>query len=348
VRHPFIRSRTTSLFALLAALLPLFVACQLDSSNSSSYVARSKALAQLTQEPINAVPWVYTQAPGLLITTDHFHIYTTIQDPLYQRLLIKTLEGAYARSLAKNPGGNRTPPLVCYIFASRAQWEHYTRERAGSNAPTYLLITAGGYCQDGIFAGFDIGRSRTLSVIAHESWHQYSWFSFKDRLPSWLEEGLATQNEGLDWDGATPIFKPQLNHERWMALKTARREQRIWKIEDLISTHAGLALAQGTHQVDAYYAQLWSFTLFLQHTPKYNAGLDRLLADATQGTLARTLGNSVSRRDIDNFTERWNAVAGPAYMRRYISADLPQLQREYEAWLRNFALTWPPKLDAPK
>jgi hypothetical protein len=331
----------------MAAAIAALAAC---GTVNSRYTGDAKALAELAREPLPTEPWNFGGHPGVVITTPHYRIYSTIDDPLYQRLLAKTLEAAYARGSLANPQVRVAGPLECYVFASRHQWETYTRLRAGSNAPIYLQISAGGYCQEGVFAGYDIGsREQTLSVVSHEAWHQYSWFAFKDRLPSWLEEGLATQNEAIEWQGTAPHFKPEQNWRRYMAVKDAIRERRLWKIADLTSTHAGRVIKMQQKHVDAYYAQLWSLVLFLKNSPKYQQGLQRMLSDANEGKLTATLtGTGVTRREIDNFTEKWNTVAGPVYLKKYIAADVNLLQHEYETWCGEFTQTWPPKIPQSK
>ena len=309
----------------------------------ADYVNGAQALAALAAEPLDTTPWEFSHAPGVLITTEHYKVYTTVRDPLYQRLLAKLLEATYRRAVAAQPAGHAIGPMECYVFGDRAQWELYTRLRAGSNAPVYLQISAGGYCQEGVFAGYDIGREQTLSVIAHEAWHQYSWYTFKDRLPSWLEEGLATQNEAIEWNGVSPEFRPELNYRRYSALKQAMREGRIRKISELTNTHAGREIKGSERTVGGYYAQLWSLTMFLQHS-KYRVGLQRMLDDAQSGKLSECLaGTGVSKAEIAGFTERWNVVAGPMYLKKYISAD-PGFEGEYQAFLKDFTSTWPPKV----
>lgn len=321
---------------LTASLLP--AACQ---PATVARVPSMTALHQIANQPLATTPWKFGHTDGTLITTPHFRLYTTIKDPLYQRLLVQVLEAAHDRFAALN-GSHAAPGLMdCYVFGTRPDWELFTRLRMGSNAPVYLQISAGGYCQEGVFAGYDIGRDSTLSVVAHEAFHQYSWFAYKDRLPSWLEEGLATQSEALAWEGATPRFEPKLNDRRRAALRAAVREKRLWKLEDLTTTHAGRVVQKSQKQVDAYYAQLWALVLFLEQG-KYRPGLQRLLADARQGTLSQSLaGTGLSQRDIQRYTERWNQTAGPLYLRKYIHHDLHALEKEYIAFMRNLAESAP-------
>jgi len=317
----------------------------LGDRSSSTGPTDGQAMNRLLAEPLNSQPWQFGQANGTVISTQHYRIYTTIRDPLYQRLITRVLEAAYARAAANNPKARVSDLMDCYVFADRNQWELFTRLKTGADAEMYLPITAGGYARNGLFVGYDIPSQReiTLSVIAHEAWHQYSWFAFKDRLPSWLEEGLATQNEAITWQGSEPQFDPAQNLRRWQSLRSAIQEKRLWSIRDLTTTHAGRVIKMSQKHVDAYYAQLWSLTLFLQQS-KYNTGLQELLADAASGKLTQSLaGTGVTAYEISSFSERWNSVAGPTYLRRYIAKDVDALQREYEAWAREFTSTWPPK-----
>ena len=96
-------------------------------------------------------------------------------------------------------------------------------------------------------------------------------------------------------------------------------------------------------KIDAYYAQLWSFTLFLQHSPAYAPRLRSLLADAGAGRLTQALaGTSVTPEEIARFSEHWNAVAGPVYLEKYINTDMRRLEEEYLEWAREFAKTGKP------
>src|SRR5207237_472507 len=134
---------------------------------------------------------------------------------------------------------------------------------------------------------------------------------FKDRLPAWLDEGLATQNEAIEWTGTTPEFRPELNQTRYDALKEAIRGKRMWKLSDLVTTHAGRVIRLPQKQVDAYYGQVWALVLFFENRPQYRQGLGRLLRDASNGDLTKSLaGSGVSQGEIEKFTEKWNTVAG--------------------------------------
>ncbi|HVT79598.1 MAG TPA: hypothetical protein VHM90_02985 [Phycisphaerae bacterium] len=299
--------------------------------------APNAELERLSHMPLQGQAWYFGDHQGRMIRTDHYTVYTTVESNLFQHLLVRVLESTHRRmaGLIGERGDART--LTCYVFASRGQWEAYTRARAGSNAPIYLQIASGGYSQEGIFAGYDIGREQTLSVVAHEAWHQYSWYAFKDRLPAWLEEGMATQNEAFEWEGTELVFRPEKNYRRTESLRLAMRNGGMWRLSELLSTHAGQVIGQPQAKVDAYYAELWSFVRFLEESPAYKPKLRTLLANAHAGLLAASLeGTGVTPREIENFTEHWNAVAGPVYLQKYIDADLNGLEQQYLQWVKAY------------
>ena len=309
-------------------------------------VAPNAELERLSHLPLEGQPWYFADHQGRMIKTEHYTIYTTVENNLYQHLLVRVLESTHQRMTAMVGRGGAddselSQPMTCYVFGSRGQWETYTRARAGSNAPIYLQIASGGYSQEGVFAGYDIGQDPTLSVVAHEAWHQYSWYAFKDRLPAWLEEGMATQNEAFEWKGAELVFRPEKNYRRLESLRQAMRggESRgsMWHLPDLLSTHAGQVIRQPQTKIDAYYAELWSFVQFLEQSPMYGPKLRTLLANARAGMLVASLdGSGVTPREIENFSEHWNAVAGPVYLQKYIEPDLDALEREYLQWVRAY------------
>lgn len=329
------------LLAAIALALSLAITGCASKVNSTQVAA----LATISSEPLSTQPWQFGQIEGIQIHTPHYRVFTTIRDPLYQRLIARVLDSAYARFKTLYPTTDVRGPLDCYVFGDRSQWELFTKMRTGSNADVYLQISAGGYCQQGVFAGYDIGREQTLSVIAHEAWHQYSWFALKDRLPSWLEEGLATQNENIEWDGTQPLFVPARNYRRYLALKNAIKEDRLWRMKDLTTTHAGRAIRRGQKNVDAYYAQLWSLALFLENS-RYRSGVVSMVEAARKGNLAATMdGTGISRAEVAAYTERWNYIAGPLYLRRYIAGDMNKFEEEYLEFVRQLTDRWPPKIE---
>ena len=288
--------------------------------------------------------WRWKHTRGWVVRTRHYRIYTTVGSRLDQYLFGRTLEAAYARFKRLAPLTAEPIPLRVYIFRRRAQWNAFTRQNTGQNASLYLDIAAGAYTQNGVAVAYWLGRVSTLSVIAHEAWHQCSWFGFKNHLPAWLEEGLATQNEAIMWRHRTPEFVPAQNYSRWLALRQAVKQRRLWTLHTLTRIHAGEVVRLPQKDINSYYAELWSLALFLEHS-RYRPRLLRLLHAAETGRLVRLLrGTGISANQAAAFTQRWNAVAGPLYLHAYINPSSATLQNQYFAFVRRLTRQWPPKL----
>lgn len=188
-------------------------------------------------EPVLSVePWIYDDAPGVVVTLPHHRLRSTRTDDLTLRtlplLLVEAIE-RYRRPLGDQPDFAGEPaltlpavdparPLEVYLLRTRAQWRSLTRSLLGAQAEPYLRITRGGYAWGGRSVLMDLSSDEaeqdstatgqiagdavqanpisyrdTLLIAAHEGWHQYTQRTFRQPLPVWLEEGMATVMEGL-------------------------------------------------------------------------------------------------------------------------------------------------------
>ncbi len=298
--------------------------------------------AELLQTPPMTKPWNDAGRLGAIIHTRHYRIYTTLQSPLQRALCARVVEAAWRRFAALVPGTRVHSPLVGYIFRNRKEWAAHVRATAGSLATVYLHIRQGGYEQNGQFVIWRTGLNEMLSVLAHECWHQLSFRALQNHLPAWLDEGLATQNETFYWHNGQPVFTPWRNRPRWDALQAAYEQGQLLPLDTLTRTQAGDVIMKAAPVVRAYYAEVWSFMLFLEHS-RYRSRLLRLLDEAHVGKLNRLLaGNGLSQRDIALQTIRWNSVAGPIFLRDCISRHSAKLRQRYLKFVRRMLVKWPP------
>ncbi|MBX3385456.1 MAG: hypothetical protein KF768_02690 [Phycisphaeraceae bacterium] len=185
---------------------------------------------------LSVEPWMFEDAPGVLVTLPHHRLRTTRTDEFTLRTLPTLLDYAverYRRPLGDHsdlrlPPVDPARPLEVYLLRERAQWRSLTRTLLGPQAGPYLRINRGGYAwggravlmdlsppsspgTDGMTGELDPHRD-TLIVAAHEGWHQYTQRSFRQPLPVWLEEGFATVMEGLidqsSWRTRTTSLRP--------------------------------------------------------------------------------------------------------------------------------------------
>ncbi len=361
---PSPRHNTLALSLLACAIACLLGAC--GSRTPAEPAARAPADSSLAVmdpdrpvlAPFNVVrsvePWSFMGEPGQIIRTPSYRIYTTEQSPAIVRRLPRFLESCldhYRTALIDIEEGDAEPlplpslKLDTFVMASRPQWERLTKQLMGEQATTYLRIPRGGYASGGRAVLFDVGAGDTLTIAAHEGWHQYTQRAFHQSLPVWLEEGVATYMEGHGWTGQlgdTVVFRPWANVERFDQLRKAVGDNRVMPLPTLLDSTpadllgAGAAGGGGGDGALTFYAQVWALTHFLHEgeNGRYRAGLYQLVRDAAEGRLyarvAQSRGNAAAV----------NAAAsrrGTAVFETYFNADLAEAAAQYQRFVEQVA-----------
>ena len=278
--------------------------------------------------------WSFRGSSGVHMTTDHFDIYTTVDDEQLRDYLPGFLETLYheryAALLPAPPDSERR--LQTYLFANQYQWMEFTRERFPGRHEVMTSVQVGGFSSGDIcVTRYMHPRLYTLSVIAHEGLHQYFGTHFDQRIPAWLNEGLATYCEGFEVRGDRPVFHPLRNSFRFNPLRTALAEDTLLPIADFLATDAGQVIIQSESSLTrTYYAQAWATAVFLQHggVRQYARGFKRMLADIAGGTFEdRVRATRITSANPAGMS------FGEAVFQTYITADLETFERQF----RDFA-----------
>lgn len=282
--------------------------------------------------------WTFGEALGFILVTDHFRLHTTIADGPALRELPILMEGAlrhYTSALGPLPMPDE--PMRSSIFAKRSEWASHTRRKMPREADTYLAIGRGGYTTDGESVLFDIGRDDTFTIAVHEGWHQYTQTVFKDRLPVWLEEGIACWMEGVRFrrDSVSPSFLPWRNFERYGELRDAERAGRLVPFAELVKSTPQEALGKGKGTLLTYYAQVWALVHFLNEgeNGRYRDGLRQAVADAAAGKMVTRLMKSTAipaearRPWVIMRSGKWMAM-------EYFNPNLDELAAQYDAFVK--------------
>jgi hypothetical protein len=282
---------------------------------------------------LSVEPWTYAGATGDVIRTAHYRIYTTERDPLLRGRLPDFLEQAlqhYRTSITPLPEPRMR--LDTYLMDNRSQWQAITRQLTGQQSPDYLRIQRGGFAMRGVGVFFDLGLYDTLAIAAHEGWHQYTQRAFRDPMPVWLDEGLASFMEGHRWYGSDVIFRPWANLERFDQLRADAAGGTLLTLEELLATAPTEQLTIANGSPLTYYAQVWALIHFLNEGDGgvHRAALVEMLEDAASGRMRRrvTIAHGQS-------------AASPSVMRRtdvvfrtYLGDDLTVISKEYEAFVQ--------------
>jgi hypothetical protein len=284
-------------------------------------------------------PWESPYGPGLKLTTAHYEVFTTVVEPLMLRTIPGFLESAhrgYNDQLATSI--ETVARFKVYLFATRRQWEEFTRSFAAEQAPIFCKIKTGAYCLNGACVAYDIGGARTLTALGHEGWHQFNSQHFKYRLPSWLDEGVAMQFETSRYEQGVYYFEPSTNVQRLGALRETLDKSRQIALRELVTTSPGEVLATDQAEaVMAFYGQSYALVRFLREASfgKYYSCYHRLLLDALSGRwpLDEVASEIAQDRNLPR-TLDWNRRVGLQVFRHYIGTDIEQLDQEYLAYCR--------------
>ena len=290
--------------------------------------ASAAALASPARAVLSADPWTYEGVRGQVVRTRHYRIFTTETDPLLAGRLPGFLELAlehYRTAITPLPAPDLR--LDAYLMDNRPQWARLAQRLLGERAAPFLRIQRGGFATRGVGVYYDLGAFDTLAIAAHEGWHQYTQRVFAERLPTWLEEGVATYMEGHRWIGPTPVFLPWANLERYDQLRAALAADRLPTLEELIVSRG--ALGQAEEAGLDFYAQAWAVTHFL--ASERREGLARLLTDAAEGRLARVVRAAAQRSPSE-------PIQGPASLQRALFeayfGDLSAAAVEFDRFAR--------------
>jgi len=293
--------------------------------------------------------WEDTYGPGLKLLTSHYEVFTTVLEPLMLRTVPGFLESAYRGyndQLSKQI--DSLTRFKVYLFATRQQWEDFTRGFAGEQASVFSKIKTGAYCLNGACVAYDIGGARTLTALGHEGWHQFNSQHFKYRLPSWLDEGVAMQFETSRYEQGVYHFDPTTNMQRLGALRETLDKTRRIALRDLIAMSPGEVLATDqTEAVMAFYGQSYALVRFLREAGfgKWQPHYRRLLLDALSGQwpLDEPTGQVAQDRNLPR-TLAWNRRVGVQVFEHYIGGNVEQLDQEYLAYchrlVRDISVIW--------
>lgn len=334
--------RTTAAAAatFLAVAALLVAAAGTACSTRTHDVAYGNATANEGTGTVEATPgvlseeaWTFGDVKGNIVRTEHYRIYTTEKNPVIKSRMLTFVEYAlahYRTALGPLPA----PPqrLDTYLMDNRPQWERLTQRLMADQAAELTRIQRGGYAFNGIGVYYDLGLFDTLAIAAHEGWHQYTQRTFKDPLPSWLEEGVAVYMEGHRWAGGVPTFIPWANLERFDQLRKAASRDAIMPLKKVITSKPQDFIGDGDSSLLDFYAHVWALTHFINSGEggKYREKFRDLLDDCVRGGQRRTIASKLSERAAINALA---TRSGPAVFQAYFNDDLDEAGREFQSFV---------------
>ncbi|MDA0802828.1 MAG: hypothetical protein O2819_03625 [Planctomycetota bacterium] len=283
-------------------------------------LAAAGALATALQVPVV----IEERDDGLLLLSPSYAIHTTLHETRLRAILPGFQEAAlkhYRSAIVPLPAP--LGALTSFVYRTRPEWIAHAERDLGEDAAIYRRIGRGGYTRHGISVLYDIGYFDTLTIAAHEGWHQYAQSTFGSSLPPWLDEGMATYCEGcVGLRSGEPEFRPWRNMERYSALQDLVSANAVRPLEVVITGTPQGFLLEGRDALLDYYAHVWVLIHFLAEYDhgRYRPALERMLTDAAAGRVRD--GGAGPRRLRDQFREVFGVDASSldADFRRFVQA----------------------------
>jgi len=207
--------------------------------------------------------------PGLRVfASAHYHIHTDLPRdavvPIGRHM--DAIHEQYTRRFAAFETRDRSP-MPLYLFRTRDAYHAFlaAHDLASDHSGGMFFVTPH---VSGLATWVEgHSRSRTLSVLQHEGFHQFAWRHLGPTLPVWVNEGLAQYFEdAILIDGRLTV-----------GLANAGRVQRVreaLEAGDALALPAlfaltpkgwGNTLRQQPQRSELLYAQAWSLAYFLIH-----------------------------------------------------------------------------------
>ncbi|MCC6229122.1 MAG: hypothetical protein IT432_07850 [Phycisphaerales bacterium] len=276
-------------------------------------------------------PWTFGSSGGVMIRTPSYRLFTTISSQSLRDQLPVFIEsvGRQYRT-AITPLSPPQNALDTYVMADRSQWERVVTQLLGSRSDLIASMSRAGFTLQSRSIVYDIGPHDTFVLLAHEGWHQFAQASFKEPLPIWLDEGLATWFEGHRWTGEIPVLTPRDNPVRLDVLTRAARTGSLIPLDQLTGTTPQDWITKGADNPLVYYAQAWSMARFLTEDPTRNEALATILTLASRGQLRTELSRRLGDRAAGIAMSR---RLGPGVMEAFVDRDLSRLQSAYSEYV---------------
>lgn len=287
---------------------------------------------------VTTEPWTFQGQTGTLIHTRSYRIFTTMTPGRVYDIFPSFAEAAldeYTSAVVPLPRPGHL--MDTFLMRRRDEWVVLTQRTMGADSAPYLKMQRGGLTSEGRALLFDVGRPRdTLMLCAHEGWHQYTQSTFKESLPMWMEEGLATYMEGFRQDRSDPsrfAFMPWANLERFFALREAARAGTLVPLDRLLEATPQNLMDESATAALTYYAQVWALMHFMNEGEggKYQPALRNMVHGASEGTLTAKIRRARGAKAAIEFTSRRR---GKEPLLAYVDTDLDTLNQEYQAFIR--------------
>jgi hypothetical protein len=219
--------------------------------------------------------------------TDHYRLFTDVDEDL-ARDLSKRLDAMYdeyARRL--NAFGQPTDKLFdVHVFSKRIDYMRFIDDRVPNSGGVFIPAR-------NVLAAYLEGQGRDAlrRTLQHEAFHQFAHGVISDKLPPWINEGIAQLFEEGIWTGSRFIIE-QVPPRRIRQLQLDMQKRTLVPFDEFIEVdHQSWARTMRDRETGAtQYNQSWAMVHFLVYatkadgTPAYRQRFFDMLKSIQAGT----------------------------------------------------------------
>lgn len=256
------------------------------------------------------------QAQALPVRTfrSQYYVINTDLDAGVAQDLARRMDAMHSIYDSRFPGQIAAMPSQVYLFAKRADYLNF----AGA-AGAHLRSTGGVFLPGkNVLAAFleTQGRDALRRTLQHEAFHQFAYLSISDRLPIWLNEGMAQYYEEGLWIG-DGFSLGQVPPRRLRQLQADLKAGRLVPFRDFMAMSpddwARALNSHGETRGATQYNQAWAMVHFLvvaadpAGKPLYRQRLIRMLELIRAGTDSKTAFETAFSDNYEGFQAKFLA-----------------------------------------
>ncbi len=297
-----------------------------------------------TTAPVETVlardAWSFGSTRGIALTTRSYRIYTTSQGSLPTRLPIFLETALLHDRTAIVPLPAPAERMETFVLANRSEWTRCVQMIWAEKADPYLTIQRGGVTAGGKSVLYDIGPRDTLVLAAHEGWHQFAQVTFKEQLPTWLDEGIACYMEGFRTDTATNqyVFLPWANPERFDRLRDAKASGVLLSLREVIESSPSRQISASRGDALTWYAQAWALVHWLNEADgaARKPALEKIIQDGAAGRILSHVEEKLGPRAAVYVRQK---RPGPEIFLSYFGNSIDEADRSYQDFISRVVST---------
>lgn len=220
------------------------------------------------------------------------------------KLSVVKIHEVYTSVLGLNLG--KIPPVKIRLFNRRAEFqEFYSKFANGSRSDQVSGFYTSRTGEIVLYKNRTIDR--TLEVITHEASHLLLSYAYNNKVPTWLNEGLAEYFELIRLQGLSVGVPP--NRYSDQKIKALFNANRLLPLNTYFKRNGNAWYLANSSSKGLYYAQAWSLVYFLMSSQEGKKIIKEMFAYLKQNPWHKDINfiliNSFYPRGLTGFERKW-------------------------------------------